>query len=419
MEMPSKGEDKGKGKGKKAARDNLILFQLVALPGSNPQVDVKTWATNLSLVTHRGIFCRGPQCVVNTEYIRGVRYRCSKCSNIDFCDACVRDPSNSHPRDHILWPCHGEVVFEDWERMSAEELRDVQDFAGDIPGEYLMVPQQSESKIAAAVQRDTFSLEQLEAQLFGTNNQMDDDQLLTNWKNGIAAVRLIALLPGDPGDQLECLLTSTRLDEPEPYVVLCCDWTPGTAVEPGADIYIGEQCREIRKAAFNALNALRSRTEIKKLWVEELCVQNEQPDFKVFQERSTSLIYDRAEQTVVWAGAENEHTEAAASLIMMLSHRCDDGNLPSPAELEDDADLKEMDLLPVGSSKWQSLVEFFPPHLFTQGWLLHNVAFAKKAVVRSGEFELEWPQVARVRDMLSQSSWMGLSWRRSSPVERI
>jgi hypothetical protein len=303
--------------------------------------------------------------------------------------------------------------------MSPDEIKEVQEIAGDVPGEYLIVPQHGGSNRTSVARRpDALNLEQLEAQLFGINNQISDDQLLVHWKNGLPAARLIELLPGNSEDMIQCLFASTRLDQPqpEPYDALCCAWIPDEADvdETSAVVYIGQQYREVRRATAEALKALRSPNEIKKVWVEELCiVQDDDAGFKAFQQRSTSLIYNCAERTIIWAGPGNDHSEAAWTLIEILSHRCNDENrrLPSPSDLEHDAVLMAVDLLPVGSESWQSLLDFFPPHLFSQGWLLHDVAFAKKAIVKFSIYELEWWQVARVRDMLSQPSWMNLTWR--------
>ena len=127
------------------------------------------------------------------------------------------------------------------------------------------------------------------------------------------------------------------------------------------------------------------------------------------------MIYNRAERTTIWTGQENEDTEVVWTLIEMLSYRCGqkDCILPSPSDFEHDSDLEELNMLPVGSDKWQSLVNFFPSHLFAQGWLLHDVAFATEKFVKIGDYEpLEWKKVARVREMLSQPSWMNVAWRK-------
>ena len=407
--------------GKEPMRD--ILFPLAPIPGTNTDID--SWGGDPSLVTHHGIFCKGPLCSEKTEPIRGIRYKCSRCPNIDFDDTCVRDPDNSHPRDHTFWSCGGEVVFEDRNNMSKEELKEVTDLAGDIPEEYLVVPQQNHvNGPNGGARTDAMNLQQLGEHLFGINSHISDDQLIVHWKNGIPAARLINLLPGSPEDVLHCYFISTRLDEPDSYDALCCDWIPGDPnTQPGiangsdlnlpAVIYVGEQCTVIKKSTADALKALRSTKDIIKLWVEELCVQNQHPEFKAFQERSTSLIHMCAERSIVWTGNEDEHTNAAFTLIEMLSHLCkrEDSSLPSPSDIEKDGELEQLDLLPVGSDAWQSLLRFLPPHLFVQGWMLHDVAFASNPIVQCGDYKLEWWKVARVRDMLAQPLWMNLDWR--------
>ena len=417
---------KPSGSGKKRAANNPVLFPLAELPGSNDGVDVNSWGAEPWRVTHLGILCRGPQCTEKTEFIRGIRYKCSRCPNVDFDDVCMRDPANNHSRDHAFWPCSGPSIFEDWVNMSPDEIEEVREIAGDVPGEYLIVPEQGEKGASSVPRRsNTLDLAELAARLFGINNQISDDQLLAHWKNGKPAARLIDLLPGNLEDPIECLFTSTRLDDQrEQYDALCCAWTTGeTTNEPTAadgapdTVYIGEECRGVTRSTAEALKALRSPSEIKKLWVEELCdcipVEKEHASFQAFQQRSTSLIYNRAQRTIIWVGPDNEHTEAAVIMLEMLSHHCnkEKDDLPSPSDLADNPDLEELGLLPVGSEKWESLSSFFPPHLFTQGWLLHDVAFATEKVVKIGDYEIEWDKVDRVRNMLSQPSWMHLTWR--------
>jgi hypothetical protein len=304
--------------------------------------------------------------------------------------------------------------------MSPEEIKEIQEIAGDVPEEYLVVPPQcGNSGSCVAPRTDAFNLEELGAQILGINNRISDDLLLIHWKQGIPAARLIELMPGNPEDPLECLFTSTKLDDQrDQYDALCCAWIPGDVDSESSDtVYIGEEFRGVTRRTAEALKALRSPNEIKRLWVEELCVcipiHKEHEAFRSFQERSTSLIYNRAQRTIIWIGPDNEHTEESLIAIEMLSHLCnhDDGNLPSPADLEHNPDLEELEMLPIGSEKWAALLSFFPPHLFSQGWLLHDIAFGAEKFVKIGDYELEWEKVARVRDMLSQPSWMNLTWR--------
>lgn len=53
---------------------------------------------------HMGICCDGPLCSSAgwPSYIRGVRYKCAVCHDVDFCASCEANPSNSHNKTHPL-----------------------------------------------------------------------------------------------------------------------------------------------------------------------------------------------------------------------------------------------------------------------------------------------------------------------------
>ncbi|KAJ6440512.1 ZZ type zinc finger domain-containing protein [Purpureocillium lavendulum] len=54
---------------------------------------------------HLGICCDGPLCAMNNaypSYIRGTRYKCAVCHDVDFCANCEASPSNFHNKTHPL-----------------------------------------------------------------------------------------------------------------------------------------------------------------------------------------------------------------------------------------------------------------------------------------------------------------------------
>lgn len=54
---------------------------------------------------HMGICCDGPLCSKNQgypTYIRGVRYKCAVCHDLDFCASCEASPANEHNKTHPL-----------------------------------------------------------------------------------------------------------------------------------------------------------------------------------------------------------------------------------------------------------------------------------------------------------------------------
>lgn len=55
---------------------------------------------------HSGIFCDGPVCArtstCSAHYIRGIRFKCAVCHDVDFCDTCEASPENKHNKTHPL-----------------------------------------------------------------------------------------------------------------------------------------------------------------------------------------------------------------------------------------------------------------------------------------------------------------------------
>ena len=59
-----------------------------------------------SKVVHHGICCDGPICnktsISRQSYITGIRYKCTVCSDTDFCASCEASPLNQHNKTHPL-----------------------------------------------------------------------------------------------------------------------------------------------------------------------------------------------------------------------------------------------------------------------------------------------------------------------------
>ncbi|KAM0520161.1 hypothetical protein ACHAPE_003441 [Trichoderma viride] len=72
-------------------------------PIYEPLADVHSYACAQSV--HMGICCDGPLCSSNQDYptyIRGTRYKCAVCHDLDFCANCEASPANEHNKTHPL-----------------------------------------------------------------------------------------------------------------------------------------------------------------------------------------------------------------------------------------------------------------------------------------------------------------------------
>ncbi|QUC20397.1 uncharacterized protein UV8b_04638 [Ustilaginoidea virens] len=72
-------------------------------PIYEPLTDV--YASAAAQPVHMGICCDGPLCSSTTHptsYIRGIRYKCAVCHDLDFCANCEASPANDHNKTHPL-----------------------------------------------------------------------------------------------------------------------------------------------------------------------------------------------------------------------------------------------------------------------------------------------------------------------------
>ncbi|KFA47302.1 hypothetical protein S40293_08296 [Stachybotrys chartarum IBT 40293] len=73
------------------------------VPIYEPLTDIQTIAA--AQPVHVGICCDGPLCTAgkgSPAYIRGTRYKCAVCHDLDFCATCEASPANEHNKTHPL-----------------------------------------------------------------------------------------------------------------------------------------------------------------------------------------------------------------------------------------------------------------------------------------------------------------------------
>ncbi|RMJ14017.1 hypothetical protein CDV36_006309 [Fusarium kuroshium] len=83
---------------------------------------------------HIGICCDGPLCCESEaypNYIRGIRYKCAICSDLDFCANCEATPMNTHNKTHPLikfkTPVRHVSVTTTGEHQNGEQMREMGD----------------------------------------------------------------------------------------------------------------------------------------------------------------------------------------------------------------------------------------------------------------------------------------------------
>ncbi|KAF3808548.1 Heterokaryon incompatibility protein 6 [Colletotrichum gloeosporioides] len=112
-------------------------------------------------------------------------------------------------------------------------------------------------------------------------------------------VRLLRLLAGNEADGIHCELHATSLDSPDEYEALSYVWGSASDTRP---ITLQQTAKNVTMNLEAALRHLRYPDRARMLWVDVLCIDQENVQERNQQVRWMSDIYSTATQVVVWLG---------------------------------------------------------------------------------------------------------------------
>ena len=215
-------------------------------------------------------------------------------------------------------------------------------------------------------------------------------------------IRLLILHPGKNGDLIQCSFHVTSLSEASKYEALSYYW--GTEPEsceitvrnlrpkrnrtPGQKSShkwrrVKEQIKlekfHVRPNLYAALSQLREQNRDIVLWVDALCINQEDEIEKTQQVQKMAKIYGNAHRVLIWLGSGSEKCEKALSFINEI------------------LDLASFDALVTDEKsppKWAALVELMRCDWFSRRWVVQELALAKDATIHYSDREINWKNFA-------------------------
>lgn len=124
-------------------------------------------------------------------------------------------------------------------------------------------------------------------------------------------IRVVEIAPSpDPDAPIECTLLLRRLSEDEPeYEALSYTW--GDAADRMPITVTGASCASIivTKNCFNALRNLRTPDKARTMWIDAICINQDDLSERSAQVRMMFDIFFRASRTMVYLGEETTESE--------------------------------------------------------------------------------------------------------------
>lgn len=129
--------------------------------------------------------------------------------------------------------------------------------------------------------------------------------------------RVFNLAPGQPSDPLSGTLTRMSVSDPGPFEALSYVWGRSKLLET---ITCDGKHISITASLASPLRRLRHTTRPRRVWVDQVCINQQDLTERGQQVRHMNSVYQKADNVLVWLGDDPEgHADRAFALIKSLA----------------------------------------------------------------------------------------------------
>ncbi|KAK1638729.1 heterokaryon incompatibility protein-domain-containing protein [Colletotrichum phormii] len=191
-------------------------------------------------------------------------------------------------------------------------------------------------------------------------------------------IRLLTLGPGDFADPIRCTLALSSTSSMTDYDAISYTW----ASEDGAmawtqRITLDGRAFPVTANCETALRRVRSRGAQRVVWIDAVCMNQQDVEERGHQVRLMPQIYSRAQRVLVYVGEPVPEEEALFRFL-------DDPDLVH--DWEGSRALPRLALQ-------QALETLLTRRYFSRAWNLQEVVLARRATLICGRYELPWSQL--------------------------
>ncbi|KAF2468420.1 uncharacterized protein BDR25DRAFT_304884 [Lindgomyces ingoldianus] len=187
--------------------------------------------------------------------------------------------------------------------------------------------------------------------------------------------RLIRILPARMST-IKCEILHASLETPPHYIAISYAW--GDASDTRR-VILESVSIPVAASLHGALEALREKRETVLVWVDALCIDQQNRDERTQQVQMMTRIYSKADSVAIWLGPEADDSNLAAALLEEVASRADSVK-----------DVKSLISAGVGKPDFAAVVSLFERDYWRRLWVVQEVFNAKDIVVYCGSTKLPW-----------------------------
>lgn len=227
------------------------------------------------------------------------------------------------------------------------------------------------------------------------------------------SIRLLQLKPGEGQNPLECNISTHDLDAPTLPSYYAVSYTWGSSIydclviasrriPPDDELHSRYSVRHplwCEKRRFlistNLRNALRRFRDLLNpitLWIDAICINQEDIHERASQVLLMKTIYYNAQYVWLWLGEQLDGSSSALELLSQLARKGEsaqfnEDSLPSMDDFEDADVCEELGIPDRYSPHWKSVVKLFDRPVFQRIWIIQEVVAARETLVFCGSAE--------------------------------
>ncbi|KIY01069.1 uncharacterized protein Z520_03735 [Fonsecaea multimorphosa CBS 102226] len=205
--------------------------------------------------------------------------------------------------------------------------------------------------------------------------------------------RILLLHPASTGDSLSCSLQAWKIEDIAclGFEALSYVWGSENGDQRGRKISCDGATLHIRENLACALNHLRHERNTRFLWVDAVCINQEDQGERAQQVQQMGQIYASASRVLVWLAPDiNQEAKECFSLIQdtatllaELVSRYGDVSLFPPIA-------PESGKICLDPRKWDMVRRLMDSEWFSRVWVLQEVGLARSAVLLYGNATMNW-----------------------------
>ncbi len=233
------------------------------------------------------------------------------------------------------------------------------------------------------------------------------------------SIRLIELQGGEHESDISMSINSYDLLDPPQYAAFSYTWGgptfhPYLAERPSVLVHMDNKPILVTRNLYDLLNHWRGwRLEIETatilLWVDALCINQDDVLERNHQVGLMGRIYNEAPVVMTWVGTPDDDAWTAFKLIhrlrpiveLWLSEKSNFKYFYNSDKL---FEISGVDA--VTPDEWGALISFFERQYFSRAWIVQEVALARAVFMMLGHYFIEWNYLVNLSRMLANCGWI-------------